>query len=276
MIFTFKYKYNNGGFGDMIRGMVNMLCLSLIFNTKLYFLIEHPIKNHFIYDSFEKSDNDYHLDFIRCFDFNEILEKFLNELFNNKINLIDKNIIIESNRSFYDLIKKYGNYKRLYSFAYRNIFNYFKPNKYLYLKEDIKYNIIHIRFGDAFLKEATYCKDDYRNGTLEDIKKNLLNAYENYKDEGIIKIFSDNIELLKTLDLENKFIIDTKPSIHFGYETTRNVDIVPTLQTFFEFKNCNKIIVNAYSGFSFLASLCFDKPYLNFNKEPAFFPISRL
>jgi hypothetical protein len=260
----------------MIRGMVSVLSLSLIFNTKINFLIEHPIKDHFIYDSFEKGDNNYYLDFIWWFDFDKSLEEFLEELFNNKVNLIDKNIIISSNRSFFDLIKKYGNYKRLYTFAYKNIFNYFKPKEYLYSKDDIKYNIIHMRFGDAFLKEAIYCKEDFRNGTLEDIKKNLLLAYDNYKDDGIIKIFSDNIDLLKTLDLENKFIIDTKPSIHFGYETTRNIDIIPTLQTFFEFKNCNKIIVNSYSGFSFLASLCFDKSYLNFNKEQTSFKISKL
>jgi hypothetical protein len=111
---------------------------------------------------------------------------------------------------------------------------------------------------------------------LDDIKKNLNKAFENFKDEGKIKIISDNTELLKTLDLEDKFIIDEKKSVHFGYRTTEKMDIVPTLQTFFEFRNCNKIIVNAYSGFSFLASLCFEKPYVNFEKIPAKFNWTKL
>lgn len=38
----------------------------------------------------------------------------------------------------------------------------------------------------------------------------------------------------------------------------------------------DKIIVNAYSGFSYLASLCFEKSYLNFDNEPASFHASSI
>ena len=103
----------------MIRGMVNLYSLSLIFKTNLYFLINHPIKEHFIFDSYIESKDDLFLDSI--YSNSSINKNFLEELFTDTTKLIDKNIIISSNRSFFDLIKKYGNYKRLYTFAYKNI-----------------------------------------------------------------------------------------------------------------------------------------------------------
>jgi hypothetical protein len=277
MKFIFGYTYNNGGLGDMIRGMVNVFCLSRIFQTHLNFQINHPIKEHFIYENYIKKENEHELIYDLVWSpKGESVEDLLYNLFNNKDNLIGKNIIIHSNISFYQTIKNYGNYKKLYNFAYKNIFEYFKPKEYLILKNKINYNIIHIRFGDAFLSEAIYCKEDVRNGSLTDIEENLHKVYEIFKDDSKNIIFSDNLDLLKSLKIPSRMIIDEKPSIHFGYSNTQNIDIVPTLQTFFEFKNCNKIIVNAYSGFSFLASLCFDKPYINFNNEPAKFKISSI
>ena len=113
-------------------------------------------------------------------------------------------------------------------------------------------------------------KNDNRSGDPETVKNELLNVYERF---GKCKLVSDNLDIIRTYGVEflEKFDLETRPSIHFAYENTKNIDIIPTLQTFFDFKNYKNIIVKSYSGFSFLASLCFDINYINFDGEKAIF-----
>ena len=274
---AFKYEYNVGGLGDMIRGMVNCLVLSKIFKVPLYFDINHPIGNHFIYNSIplkkEKLEFDL-IDYTLHSSTNERLENLLENLFYKKYKFNDKCIVMKNNITFCEKIKKYNDCEEIYKQSYKEIFEIFKPKSYLITHEvPFGTNIIHIRFGDKYLNEATASKSDDRSGDPNKVKNELLEVYEKF---GKCKIVSDNLELLRNFgddfnSKSSKFEIETRPSIHFAYENTKNIDIIPTLQTFFDFKKYKQIIVKSYSGFSFLASLCFDISYVNFNGEKAEF-----
>lgn len=264
--FIFKYTYNVGGLGDMIQGMVNVLVLSKIFNTNLYFNIEHPIKNHFDYQELKSSNVEINtVDFLSNSQRSKILDSFLNQLFNTN-NYQDKYITILSNITFYEILQTYGSFKELYDISYKEIFNHFKPKEYLLSEhENHLDNIVHIRFGDKYLSEALYNKNDNRSGNLDEIKDFLISVYDNL---GKCKIVSDNTKLLEDFgtEISDNFDIETRKSIHFGYENTRDEDLIPTLQTFFDFKKYKKIIVKSYSGFSYLASRCFQITYVNYTE----------
>jgi hypothetical protein len=267
--FVFKYTYDVGGLGDMIRGMVNCLVLSKIFNTKLFFEIDHPISQHFDYEKNQKFDIEINtVDFLTDKEREEKLNNFFENIFNSDL-YKNKTIKILSNISFYEKLKTFNDFKIHYENSYKEIFNFFKPKQYLYIEPEVFTDkIVHIRFGDKYLDEAIYNKTDQRSGSLQEIKNSLIKVYTNF---GKCKIVSDNTDLLREFgpEITEKFNIDTRKSIHFGYENTRNVDIVPTLQTFFDFKNYKTVLVNNYSGFSFLASLCFGLEYNNFDGSVA-------
>jgi hypothetical protein len=275
---VFKYQYNVGGLGDMIRGMTNCLVLSKIFNVDLYFDIHHPISNHFEYKKLPESVKKIELnliDYTLHSNITEDLDDFLENLFYRKNKYNNNYLVLLNNITFYEKLKTYINCEELYKQSYKEVFNVFKPKSYLLSINNNLDNIVHIRFGDKFLNEATSSKMDNRSGDPNTIKNELLEVYEKF---GKCKLVSDNLSIIKTYGSEflEKFDLETRPSIHFAYENTKNIDIIPTLQTFFDFKNYKNIIVKSYSGFSFLASLCFDINYINFTGEPAKFSQSIL
>lgn len=267
---AFMYKYNVGGLGDMIKGMVNCLVLSRLIGCSLYFDINHPIKNHFTFEEIpeEKKCVTYDvIDFTLHKDRNILLDKLLSNLMFNQKLYKDKTVSLFCNISFEDKLRTIvpnESINSLYEQAYKQIFDYFVPRDYLITNNPVECeDIIHIRFGDKYLREATASKNDERSGNLTSIKKFLNEVYEKY---GTCKIVSDNNELLESFgpEITEKFILETRKSIHFAYETTKDEDLVPTLQTFFDFQKYKNIIVKSYSGFSSLASLCFDINYINY------------
>lgn len=274
---VFKYQYNAGGLGDMIRGMVNCLVLSKIFNVPLNFDINHPISEHFDYPKMSPKVNkiDINLiDYTLHKEVNNNLDIFLENIFYRKKIYNSKYLVLSTNVTFCDKLKKFIDCEEIYRQSYKEIFELFKPKSYLLTSDEpFGPNIIHIRFGDKYLSEATASKSDDRSGDPSLVKEELLEVYKNF---GKCKIVSDNLDLLRSFgdDFSSNselFEIETRPSIHFAYENTRNIDIIPTLQTFFDFKKYKQIIVKSYSGFSFLASLCFDVSYVNFKGEKAKF-----
>ena len=79
-----------------------------------------------------------------------------------------------------NILPKWVKCKNLYEESYKEVFNVFKPKSYLLSSKNNLDNIVHIRFGDKFLNEATASKMDNRSGDPGTVKKELLNVYEKF------------------------------------------------------------------------------------------------
>jgi hypothetical protein len=209
---TFKYKHNLGGLGDIIRGITNCLVLSKILEVPLYFDIQHPISNHFIFNKINKSDNEEFdlIDYTLYNETNNRLNNLLNDILYKKKKFNNKNIVILSNVTFCEKLNDLVKCKNLYEESYKEVFNFFKPKSYLLSPKNNLENIVHIRFGDKFLNEATASKNDNRSGDPEIVKTELLEVYERF---GKCKLVSDNIDIIKGFGVEflEKFDTHTDP-----------------------------------------------------------------
>lgn len=248
------------GLGDFIRGTISLFDYCQKYNYKLLFDNDHEL-----FELLEKNEN--------IIDSNILSTtiELIPPIGYDEINIRLENLFLE-NKNFCVLTNSF--YKNEISdeckLFVRNIFT---PNeiivknidnvlKKLNININKKYNVIHLRFGDKYIHN----NNEFDTNTYKCLDEKIKNILLENTDEQFI-LLSDSSKMAQELSLNNSalFYFDNK-KIHMGdliYEDSIKNAVIDTITDFFIMSKCDKIFSYQGSGFSYMASILFDKPYLN-------------
>jgi len=257
------------GLGDFIRGSIALFNYCQKYNYRLLFDNEHEL-----FEVLEKNENIINnniltstIELIPPIDYNEIDIKLENLFLENK------NFCVLTN-AFYKKENGEINYLSHVSDSCKSfIRNIFTPNeiivnnienvfKKLNIDLNKKYNILHLRFGDKYIHN----NNEFDNNEYKYITEKIKNLLLENTDEQFI-LLSDSSKMAVELSLNNPalFYFDNN-KIHMGDliygGDVKNV-VIDTMTDFFIMSKCNKIFSYPGSGFSYMASILFDKPNIN-------------
>lgn len=273
---VYQQTYINGsaeGFGDYLRGCISLSLLCSFLNLEFGM----NIKNHKIHHFINTSN---HID--NSIDYNNIKKVSIADKYSNIYDINE--IILEINNTkdeicylyttlyfHYDTLSNYSNKSYLYQII-KNIIPNDNLNTLLngcmkqYNLINKKYNIIHIRGGDEFLKNQTPNKDTidtFITYIIQILKKKINRS-------SIYIIISDNSYCKSTLNkyFSNTIIMNEIDPVHLGIGDTNLNNVMGTMMDFYLMSNALQIIsFSRYShgsGFSKWASFLFNKPHIQY------------
>lgn len=254
------------GLADYLRGTISLFQYSQKYNYKLLLNTSHPIFNFF--EKNDKFTTDHH----------DIIHEAIPGSNHSSYSSINNSLItffsskrsfsVMTNNFYYSSNNNFDNFSDLSVECIQYLRSFLIPNielstnitnvfTYLNIEKNIPYTVIHIRCGDAFLNN----NDHYDN--------NLFKHYSNIIN-GITKNTSEPIILLTDSSIMGKSFKQAYESlsywdntkIHIGDLKNSNSNICDTLTDFFILAYSSKIYGTSTSGFSKVASLIYNIPYV--------------
>lgn len=265
MAIIHSYIYNSGGISDFLRSVFAYYIFCKKNNIEYYLKIDdHPFKFCFK----EQYIPNECLNNVKYFiDLNssktQKTENFLQYIKNNKT----ENFYVISNvfdfillSDFITFKKEFINFLNIEDIVCDTVNNLLLSNNL----ENTKYNSIHIRLGDKYMKNGQVNTDERIN--INNIYNEIddgINFLNNINPNIPIILFSDNLDVKKNITNKYNNIITLDTNIHHTASKTNN-DLIGTIETLSEFiiiGMSNNIYSVSRSGFSFFSAFLYDIPF---------------